>query len=1082
MVQEDGSINVLKVKDVSWASALGHNLLSTVPLAMKGVEVFLRRTDVPTQLIHENKIHGLADVINRQYVLRIKNPEIMQTNFANTKPVVNAIKPTIEIWHQRMGHLGYRNILKLPKIAEGIKVKGPVPEEICGPCMKGRQQRKPSRTPMPRASKFLEEVHSDLGGPYPASRNGLQYYISFKDDATGTYHVYPMKLKSQAFEKAKEYIEWTSQETGMQMGALHSDGGGEYDNEAFQDYLKKQHIRWKCSAPYTPEQNGKAERLNYTLMSSVRSILSAMKLPKGLWPELIKAVCYLKNRSPNTDGVTPYEKLNNKKPNLGHLRVLGARAWVHIPKEKRKKLDERSWQGIHVGYEGTNQYRIYDPCTDKVHVTRDVTIDEKNLFDRKAYKSNELVHDEWAQTDDDQFGNPDDFDDEGNNKPEDYYTPRSNKPHLPTPPDSPPNTEHSHQNSVGDSQQTRPEGRNVEENYGGGNYDSPYDSLTHDPKATNHEAEATDTETPEASEGHNSSTSDHVPLRRSKRAPVKRTQYPDEIFYGPGRLPKRTNFTSTNVAKSHIHMMKALTMLANNIDNEGPDEPLSLKEAMARPDWPKWMEAMKTKIESHTENGTWELTEAPKDRRVITGRWVFKLKKDRHGNILKYKARWVVHGYKQEEGLDYIDTFTAVVKPMSYKAMMGVGVKRGFTIRHMDVVTAFLYGYLDELIFVEQPHLFNPTPHLVCKLIKALYGLKQSPQVWYQTLVDFLKKLGFHRLELDHGVFVSDDKKQFIAIYVDDLLLFGADIPRLEFIQKQLSDRFKMTNLGDVSHYLGMEIDVDVGKTIILRQSTYLKKVLDRFGMTDCKQSSIPMDPGVASSLLPSKQVADKATVAWYQSAIGSLMWPAVHTRPDISYSVGVLSRYCSNPGPTHIQLVKQIFRYLAGTLTIGLTFSAASLDELIGYTDSDWAGTVDGRKSTGGYVWMLSGCPISHQSKQQPTVALSSCEAEYMAITEAGKEALWCSRFLEALGHRRPDQLADLRADNKVAIDLTANPEFHKRTKHIDVRHHWIREVVLDRKIIITYISTNEMIADGMTKPLPPARFKAFRAMMGMR
>ena len=151
----------------------------------------------------------------------------------------------------------------------------------------------------------------------------------------------------------------------------------------------------------------------------------------------------------------------------------------------------------------------------------------------------------------------------------------------------------------------------------------------------------------------------------------------------------------------------------------------------------------------------------------------------------------MVHGYKQEEGLDYIDTFAAVVKPMSYKAMMGVGVKRGFIVRHMDVVTAFLYGYLDELIYVEHPHLFITTPHLFCKLIKALYGLKQSPQVWYQTLVDFLKKLGFHRLELDHGVFVSDDKKQFIAIYVDDLLLFGADIPRLEFIQKELSDRFK---------------------------------------------------------------------------------------------------------------------------------------------------------------------------------------------------------------------------------------------------------------------------------------------------
>ena len=468
-------------------------------------------------------------------------------------------------------------------------------------------------------------------------------------------------------------------------------------------------------------------------------------------------------------------------------------------------------------------------------------------------------------------------------------------------------------------------------------------------------------------------------------------------------------------------------MLANNVDNEGPDEPSTLKEAMSRPDWPKWFQAMESEIASHTENGTWELTEKPGDRKVITGRWVFKLKKDRWGNILKYKARWVVHGFKQQEGLDYKDTFAAVIKPMSYKTMMGVGVKRGYKIRHMDVVTAFLYGYLDELIYVEQPHLFVTNAGQVCRLRKALYGLKQSAQVWYQTLVDFLVKLGFHRLEQDHGVFVSEDKQLFIAIYVDDLLIFGADIPRLEKIQNDLSDRFKMTNLGDVSHYLGMEVDVEVRKTIKVTQVTYMKKVLKRFGMQDCRPASIPMDPGVASSLLPYDQEAGHDSIVWYQSAIGSLIWPAVHTRPDISYAVGVLSRYCSNPGPTHIELVKQIFRYISGTIEIGLTFRADSPDELIGYCDSDWAGLVDGRKSTGGYVWMLSGCPISHQSKRQSIVALSSCEAEYMAITEAGKEALWCARLLEALGHREPDVPIDLRADNKGAIDLTANPEFHR-------------------------------------------------------
>ena len=298
---------------------------------------------------------------------------------------------------------------------------------------------------------------------------------------------------------------------------------------------------------------------------------------------------------------------------------------------------------------------------------------------------------------------------------------------------------------------------------------------------------------------------------------------------------------------------------------------------------------MEAEIASHMENGTWELTEAPGDRKVITGRWVFKLKKDRYGHILKYKARWVVHGYKQEKSLDFKDTFTAVIKPMSYKTMMAVGVKRGYKIHHMDVVAAFLYGYLDKLIFVEQPHLFVTNSHLVCKLKKALYGLKQAAHVWYQTLVDFLLKLGFHRLELDHGVFVSKDKQFFIALYVDDLLIFGTDATRLKAIQKALSDCFKMTDLGEVSHYLGIEVDLDIERTITLGQTIYLKKVLKRFGMEDCRLASIPMDSGVPASLLHFDGVADHAMVTWYQSVIGSFIWLAMHIRPDLSEAVGVL-------------------------------------------------------------------------------------------------------------------------------------------------------------------------------------------------
>ena len=255
-----------------------------------------------------------------------------------------------------------------------------------------------------------------------------------------------------------------------------------------------------------------------------------------------------------------------------------------------------------------------------------------------------------------------------------------------------------------------------------------------------------------------------------------------------------------------------------------------------------------------------------------------------------------------------------------------------------------------------------------------------------------------------------------------------------------------MTDLGDVLHYLGMEVDVDLNKkTITFRQSTYLKKILGQYGMSDCRPAKIPISPGVANSLTVYEDKAEKSTIAWYQSAVGALMWPAMHSRPDLAYSVGVLSHFCSNPGLTHVELVKHVLQYLSRTLELGLTFNeeADTSDDVIEYTDSDFAGSKTDRKSTGGYVFMLAGAAISHSSKLQSIVALSTCEVGYVAICEAGKKAVWLGYLLAELRFWKRSILITLYADNQGSIALSNNPEFHRQTKHIDVRFYWIREVV---------------------------------------
>ncbi len=488
------------------------------------------------------------------------------------------------------------------------------------------------------------------------------------------------------------------------------------------------------------------------------------------------------------------------------------------------------------------------------------------------------------------------------------------------------------------------------------------------------------------------------------------------------------------MAKSPEHIVWVLWILSSNIDNEGADEPASLKEAIARHDWSEWTMAMEREYNSLMENDTRELVSRQNGANIITEKRCFKLKKDRFGHILKYKVWWVAHNYKQEERLDYVEMFVAVIKPMSYKCLFVVGVKRGYRICHIDVVTTFLYGFFDKVIYMKQPHQFATELDTVCKLIKALYGMKKAPHVWYKTLVKYLKKLGFTQLEFDYGIFVSANKQIFITVYVDELLIFGLNVPRLEDVQQKLRDRYKMTDLGDIFHYLGMQVNHVIGEKITLYQSTYLKKILDHFKITECKPASIPMDPRIANSLLPYDGNADKETIKLHQSAIGSLIWPAVYTRPDTAYSVGVLSRYCSNPGSTNCNLVIQIFRYLSKNFDLGITFTADSENELVGYTDSDYTRLIDGRKSIGSCIFMLSGGLLSHQLKLQNIITLSLCKAEYMAITETGKEALWIARFLACLGFRLPSQPVDLRADNKGAILLTENPEFHWKMKNIKV------------------------------------------------
>jgi hypothetical protein len=288
-----------------------------------------------------------------------------------------------------------------------------------------------------------------------------------------------------------------------------------------------------------------------------------------------------------------------------------------------------------------------------------------------------------------------------------------------------------------------------------------------------------------------------------------------------------------------------LIALIAGADTSEPHEPRTYREAVGGGDAKLWEQSMEDEVNSLTQNKTWDLVDRPKDRAVLTGKWVYKHKRGANGEILRYKSRWVVRGFEQREGLDYNETFASVVKPMSYKLLFAIAAAYDLEIEQMDVKTAFLYGDIDSEVYVEQPQGFGATGQStkVCKLNKALYGLKQSPRVWYLTLTTYLKTLGFEPLTADNCIF-HNNKGTYIAVFVDDLLIIGPSKDDIEAIKGKLRERFSMTDLGPCKYYLGMEVIRDrQNRTLKLSQRSYLEKILRDFEMWDCnKRHDTPID------------------------------------------------------------------------------------------------------------------------------------------------------------------------------------------------------------------------------------------------
>lgn len=720
----------------------------------------------------------------------------------------------------------------------------------------------------------------------------------------------------------------------------------------------------------------------------------------------MNTAAYIKNHtvSHTLGDKSPIEIWTSVKPDISHFKVFGCQAMVFVPKQKRTKFDAKSKQYLFVGYcDGSKGYRLIDPVTHKIVESRDVKFLEAVESGNFSNLDSNNGSFEFIA------GIEKSASEEENGDIEDETINISDS------------SNDSHDASVVSVIE------NTNTNYRESSLESTLINNDNDPEYEPDDLNISPIEHPIATE-----------RQRRNVQPIERYD-PSLYFIGEG--------------------------------NTG--EPLTVAEALNCDENVAWKRAMDDEYKSIMDNKTWELVDLPSDRKPITCKWVFKLKKDQDGKILRYKARLVARGCSQRSGIDYTETFSPVIRYSSMRLLMAIAVKFDLEIEQMDAVTAFLQGEVEETIFMRQPECYDDGSGRVCVLKKAIYGLKQASRQWNKKLNDVLMESGFKRCKTDSCIYVRRNQKSIVivAVYVDDLLIFSNNDVWKNELKKNLMMNFSMKDLGKVSGCLGLRIvhNREAG-TIKMDQSSYIEEILRRFKMTDCNPVRIPMDPNerLTRDMSPNtpEEITEMENVP-YQAAVGSILFLTQCTRPDITFAIGNLSQFNNNPGRPHWNAVKRLISYLKGTIDHKLLFSRKSDTPIIcGYTDADWASNVDDRKSCTGYVFKWFGGAISWVSKRQPTVALSSTEAEYMAIASSCQEAVWCKQLIEELINE-PMAPIKIFCDNRSAVCMSQNNLYSARTKHIDIRHHFVRELIESKKVVIDSIGTDLMIADNLTKPV---------------
>jgi len=1102
----------LTLHDVWYVPDFGATkLISIGQLADEGIETMLGKTFARGYKDDEMVFSGTRN--GGLYVLDTQSDIQLDTTQAQAYVVAPTANPTLpekeslgsqpskketdaDLWHRRLGHLNYAYIKKLSdnigyKLKE-IKInQKPKGENSCAACMAGRMKEHFSKKTDRRTDIPIRRLHADISGILPRSIRGYRYFLLVVDDATRTCWIRLLIDKSAltiqpVIRALKTTLETQGKEKNRVVVYWRTDNGkGEFGPE-FLRWVQDSGMTSEASPAYKHSLNGVVERYMYEMGKICRSILFDARMPEEMWCYAMEWATRLKNRRPTSalpfkgiKGLTPVEGYRGQAERLDKIRVFGSVAIPLYPKEKHQgKLVQRTIPGawIMVGMTSSSTYKLLNVETFKELISADVTFDEYSTFRVVVERTVENLKRPVE-------------------RPVDGAKRAATATKI---------ADRAAERTVEKSTDRAVESqRSVD-----GAKKAATERVGNTLGASDQRLPKLIQETQETVEQLQETTS-----RYGRKQ--KRKQFFEEA--ASRNLTRREAFAGAVIARAMEFPMALISLEGEPIR---PLEVVTVTEAM-RDNPREWKESILQELKGLRDSGTYRICFGKPPRgKLISSRLVLRNKLT-NNTIARRKARLVVRGFEQVYGLDYFDTFAGVIRHTTLRVLLAFAAKRDLEIEHIDIDTAFLNAPLKEDTYMaipddEVPEIWRELhPELIgkeksgiyLKLQRALYGLKQAPREWWLLVKDEMEKLGLTAADADPNLFISTNngRRAYVLVFVDDMLIIG-EKSDYEHLKKKLLGKWKGKDLKAVDTFIGLQIERDRNaRTLRIHQTQYTEKILERFGMASANGTKLPTKAGTVLKTSAKDEgvvLLSNEEKSLYQQIVGSLIYLANLTRPDICYIVGQLARHMAEPIKEHLQEAKSALRYLRRTTTDGITYGkdgggycGSSKDDVFDvwtdgelheeifdvWTDATWGTEVD-RKSFQSCIARWNGGSIFHSATRQRSTALSSLDSELMAASDGAREAAWLLKLWKDLDITLP-RSPTLYLDNTGAESLSKERKFHPKAKHIDIRHFYIRDdMVAQGKMVVRHVPGKDNMADALTKALPSDILERYKKYMGMQ